>query len=81
MLCDGKKQKAFMLISVDFMEDSSIWVQLSYHLQWIMIGSHQTGSDVNHVTGRCLTRKYVLRMRNRKLHNIPLSGAFSREVT
>ena len=31
--------------------------------------SHVTGSDVSHVTGRGPVRKYVLRMRNRKLRN------------
>ena len=41
-------------------------------------GSHVTGSDV---TGRGPVRKYVLRMRNRKLHNILPSRAFWPEVT
>ena len=39
-------------------------------------GSPMTGHDVNH-----RNRKYVLRMRNRKLHNIRPSGAFWPEVT
>jgi hypothetical protein len=39
-------------------------------------GSHMTGHDVNH-----RDRKYVLRMRNRKLHNIRPSVAFWPEVT
>jgi len=40
-----------------------------------------TGSDVSHVTGRGHIRKYVLRMRNMKLHNIRRRRAFSPEVT
>ena len=45
-------------------------------------GNHVTGSDVSHVTGSgpepevtSVTRKYVLRMRNRKLRNIRRSRA------
>ena len=44
--------------------------------------SHVTGSDISHVTGSgsepevtSVTRKYVLRMRNRKLRNIRRSRA------
>jgi hypothetical protein len=40
-----------------------------------------TGSDVSHVTGSGPVRKYVLRMRNRKLCHLRPSGAFSPEVT
>ena len=40
-----------------------------------------TGRDVNHVTGRGHARKYVLRMRNRKLRNTRPSGAYWPEVT
>jgi hypothetical protein len=40
-----------------------------------------TGNDVSHVTGRGPVRKYVLRMRNRKLRIIHPSGPFSPEVT
>ena len=42
-------------------------------------GSDMTGSDVSHVTGSDNIRKYVLRMRNRKLHNIALIGPFDRK--
>ena len=47
--------------------------------QWGATGSRMTGSDV---TGRdhVRNRKYAMRMRNRKFHNIP-SGTFSPEVT
>jgi hypothetical protein len=35
-----------------------------------------TGSDVSHVTESAHVRKYVLRMRNRKLRHIRPGGAF-----
>jgi hypothetical protein len=38
--------------------------------------SDMTVSDVSHVTGSDHVRKYVLRMRNRKLRHIRSSGAF-----
>jgi hypothetical protein len=44
-------------------------------------GSDMTGSDVSHATGSDHARKYVLRMCNRKLRHIRLSGAFWPEVT
>ena len=52
--------------------------------QWGTTGSQMTGSDVTgrHVTGRdhVQNRKYVLRMRNRKVSNTS-SGTLSPEVT
>ena len=39
-------------------------------------GSDVTGSDISHVTGSDHVRKYVMRMRNRKLGHIRPSGAF-----
>ena len=39
-------------------------------------GSDMTGSDVSHVTRSDPVRKYVLRMRNRKLRHIRPSRAF-----
>jgi hypothetical protein len=42
-------------------------------------GSHVTGSDVSHMTGSDPVRKYVLRIRNRKLRHIRPSGAFDRK--
>ena len=48
-----------------------------------MTGSDVTGSDVSHVTGSDTShvhvRKYVLRMRNRKLRNNALVGPFDRK--
>ena len=41
-----------------------------------MIGSHVTGSDVSHMTGSNHVRKYIMRMRNRKLCHIRPSVAF-----
>ena len=41
-----------------------------------------TGSDVSHVTGSDIShrnRKYVMRIRNRKLRNIRRSRAFDRK--
>ena len=35
-----------------------------------------TGGDVSHVSGSSPIRKYVLRMHNRKLHNMRPKGAF-----
>ena len=48
---------------------------------WGATGSHVTGSDVSHVTGNDHARKYVLRMRNRRLRHIRPSGTFWPEVT
>ena len=42
-------------------------------------GSDMTGSDVSHVTGSDHVRKYILRMRNRKLCHIALLGVFGRK--
>jgi len=58
---------------------SSIWARTKSHLR--MTGSHVTGSDDSLVNGRGHVRKYVMRMRNRKLRNIRRSKAFSPEVT
>jgi hypothetical protein len=44
-------------------------------------GSDVTGSDISHVTGSDPVRKYIMRMRNRKLGHIRPSGAFWSEVT
>jgi hypothetical protein len=46
-----------------------------------MTESRVTGSDVSHVTGIDNIRKYIMRMRNRKLRHIRPSGAFWPEVT
>ena len=54
-----------------------------------VIGSDMTGSDVSHVTRSDVSqvtesdpvRKYILRMRNRKLCNIRPRRAFRPEVT
>ena len=62
---------------------SNIWGRTKSYLRWIvrwigplrMTGSDMTESDVSHVTGSDHVRKYVLRMRNRKLRNIRPSGA------
>jgi hypothetical protein len=43
--------------------------------------SHVIASDVSHVTGSGHVRKYVMRMRNRKLRHLRPIGAFSPEVT
>jgi hypothetical protein len=42
--------------------------------QWGATGSDVTGSDVSHVTGSDPVRKYIMRMRNRKLRHIRPSG-------
>jgi hypothetical protein len=44
---------------------------------------YMTGSDVSHMTEvtSVIVRKYVLRMRNRKLRHIYPSGVFWPEVT
>ena len=49
--------------------------------QLVFAGVYRNGSDVSHVPGSGPVRKFVLRMRNRKLRNIRLSEAFSPEVT
>jgi hypothetical protein len=44
-------------------------------------GSDVKGSNVSHMTGSYHVRKYIMRMRNRKLRNIRPSRAFWPEVT
>jgi len=43
-------------------------------------GSRVTGSDVSDVAGSGPDRKYVLRIRNRKLRNIRPNGSFLPEA-
>ena len=60
---------------------SSIWAQLKSYLRWYcaVVLPEVTWPEVTSVT--CLVRKYILRMRNRKLRHIRPSGACWPDVT
>jgi hypothetical protein len=76
----------FYTVNVDLFHISSIWVQLKSHLwRWSEVEQPEvTWPEVTSVTwpemtGSCVTGRGPVR--NRKLHNIRLSGTFSPEVT